>query len=102
MSDEIKKDYFEDDEIYTLTDEEGKEQDFQLLGTCEIEGVEYLALVPVEEGSEPAEYVILKVEKDENGEEMLVTIDDDEEFDRVADLFEDNLFDEVDYDGEEK
>ena len=102
MSDEIKKDYFEDDEIYTLTDEEGKEQDFQLLGTCEIEGVEYLALVPVDDGGEPAEYVILKVEKDENGEEMLVTIDDDEEFDRVADLFEDNLFDEVDYDGEEK
>ena len=31
-----------------------------------------------------------------------MTIDDDEEFDRVADLFEDNLFDEVDYDGEEK
>lgn len=101
MADEIKKDFFEDEEIYTLTDEEGKEQDFQLLGTCEIEGVEYLALVPVDE-NETNEYVILKVEKDENGEDMLVTIDDDEEFDRVADIFEDNLFDEVDYDGEEK
>ena len=32
---------------------------------------------------------------------MLVTIDDDEEFDRVADIFEDELFGEIDYDGDE-
>ena len=101
MSDEIKKDYFEDDEVYTLTDEDGKEQDFQLLGTCEIGETEYLALVPVDE-PDADQYVILKVEKDENGDDVLVTIDDDEEFDQVADLFEDNLFDEIDYDGDEK
>ena len=33
-----------------------------------------------------------------SGEEILVTIDDDDEFDRVADFFNDMLFDEVDYD----
>ena len=103
MAEDIKKDYFEDDETYTLTDEDGKEQDFQLLGSCELDGNEYYALVPADqEDSEEAEFVILKLEKDENGEEVLVTIDDDEEFDRVADIFEDNLFDEIDYDGEEK
>ncbi|MBR6682013.1 MAG: DUF1292 domain-containing protein [Clostridia bacterium] len=46
------------------------------------------------------EYVILKTQLDDNGEEMLVTIDDDNEFDRIADVFEDMLFDEIDHDEE--
>ncbi|MBQ8508503.1 MAG: DUF1292 domain-containing protein [Clostridia bacterium] len=96
MADEI----FETEDIYTLTDEDGSEKQFALLGSCEVEGVEYMALIPLEEGTE--EYVILKRGVDEDGEDILVTIDDDEEFDRIADIFEDELFDEVDYDGEEK
>ena len=82
-----------DGDIYTLT---GKESEFELIGSCEFEGKTYLALVPVEEGAD--EYVILRLELDETGEETLVTIDDDDEFDRVADYFEDELFDTVDYD----
>ena len=85
-----------DGDIYTLTDETGKESEFELIGSCEFEGKTYLALVPVEEGAD--EYVILRLELDETGEETLVTIDDDDEFDRVADYFEDELFDTVDYD----
>ena len=85
-------------EFFTLTDETGKESEFELLGTCEFEGKTYLALIPVEEGMD--EYVILRLEMDEKGEEMLVTIDDDEEFDRIADYFEDELFDTIDYDEE--
>ena len=85
-----------DGDIYTLTDETGKESEFELIGSCEFEGKTYLALIPVEEGME--EYVILRLEADEKGEEVLVTIDDDDEFDRVADYFEDELFDTVDYD----
>ena len=96
MADEI----FETEDIYTLTDEDGNEMQFSLLGSCEIDGKEYFAMIPLDEGTE--EYVILKKEVDENGEEMLVTIDDDDEFDRVADLFEDELFDEIDYDGGEE
>ena len=92
-------DIFETDDIITLTDEDGEEKQFQLLGSCELDGVEYLAMVPLDEDKE--EYVILKREADENGEVMLVTIDDDEEFDRVADIFEDELFGEIDYDGDE-
>ena len=38
------------------------------------------------------------VEKDEEGEDVLVTIKDDEEFDRVADYFDDELSKEIDYD----
>jgi len=89
------------DEIFTLTDEDGNESQFELLGSHEIDGVTYLALVPLE-NNEEGEYVILKLEKDENGDEILVTIDDDDEFDRVADFFEDTFFSEIDYDEEEE
>lgn len=88
------------DEIFTLTDEEGNENEFALLGSTVIDDVTYLALEPVADNPE-GEYVILKMEKD-GDEDMLVTIDDDDEFDRVADFFEDQLFSEVDYDGEEE
>ena len=96
----MNKDFLGDD-IFTLTDEEGNESEFELLDSLEIDGVYYLALVPVENNDE-CEYVILKVETDENGEDLLVTIDDDDEFNRIADTFEDQLFSEIDYDEEEK
>lgn len=85
-------------ETYTLTDEEGNENEFELLGSYEKDGRVYLALIPTSEDEE--EYVILRRELDENGEVMLETVDDDDEFDAVADYFEDTLFNEVDYDEE--
>jgi uncharacterized protein YrzB (UPF0473 family) len=92
---------FYDESVYTLTDEDGNEEEFVLLGSAEIEDKIYLALVPAAQAeSEDAEYVILRQDKDENGEDLLVTIDDDEEFDKVADLFEDELFGEIDYDAQ--
>lgn len=90
-----------ENEYYTLTDEDGNELQFELIGSCELDGNEYFALVPVEESEKKddvVEYVLLKKEKDENGEDILVTIDDDEEFDKIADIFEDELFNEVDLD----
>lgn len=94
-------DLFEDEEIYTLTDEEGNETQFELLGSHELDGVVYLALIPIGEGNkEDEEYVILRMDQDENGEDMLVTIDDDDEFDRIADIFDDELFGEIDYDAQ--
>ncbi len=87
------------DEIFTLTDDEGKEQDFAVIGSQVIDGVLYVAMIPADEESDV--YVILKHSQDENGEDILVTIEDDEEFDRVADLLEDALFDEVDHDADD-
>ena len=94
MADEI----FDTEDILTLTDEDGVEMHFTLLDRCELDGNEYLALMPLED-NEAEECIILKIDTDENGEELLVTIDEDEEYDRVADYFEDELFDEIDYDG---
>ena len=86
-------------EVFTLTDEEGNESDFEFIGRIELDDNTYVALLPVE-GAED-EYVILKLEKDENGEEFLSTIEDDEEFDKAADAFEDEFMSEIDYDDAE-
>ena len=63
---------------FTLTDEDGNEIKFEVVGECEKDGQKYFAVIPVEEeGDEEAcEYGILKLAV-EGDEEFLVTIDDD-------------------------
>ena len=88
----------EEIEYYTLTDEEGNESQFELIGEAEIDGVTYYALTELdEEGNQISdEYVVLRVES-EGDEDILVSIEDDEEFDKVADFFDDQ-FSDIDYD----
>lgn len=83
--------------IVTLTDEDtGEEQDFELYASAVIDDKLYYALVPTDE--EGDEYIILSASED--GEDIIFeTIDDDEEFDKVAEYFDDLLFSDVDYDG---
>ncbi len=99
MSEEIKNNDELEEEvgIYTLTDiETGEEEEFELLGEAELDGNVYMAFAPVK--NENNEFVILKAVLTEDGETDLVDIEDDEEFDRVADYFEDEVFGDVDYD----
>ena len=92
------------DEYYTLTDEDGNQLQFELLAKAEIKGTQYYAFAPAEQadGDEDGicEYTILKSVV-ENGEEMLISIDDDDEFDDAADYFDDLFSEEIDYDSEE-
>ena len=83
--------------VYTLTDEEtGEELDFQLIARATIDEKLYFALIPAND-EECEEYVILRVTED--GEDLLLeSIDDDDEFDKVEDYFNDLLFSDADYD----
>lgn len=86
-------------DIYTLTDEEGNEAQFELLGELELDENKYIGLIPLENGDDEGdEYVIFKCTADENGEDLLETIEDDDEFERVADAFEDRFLSELDLD----
>ena len=88
-------------EVFTLTDEDGTESDFTLIASTEKDGNTYFAMIPAEmdEESEYLEYVILK-KVVENGEDMLVTVDDEDEAEDIAEYF-DNLFaSEIDCDAE--
>lgn len=77
----------------TLTDDEGNDIELEYVDALEHNGTTYMSFFPVvEEDSEDEEneeeygLVILKSQM-ENGEEFLVTIDDEEEIDKVYDLF---------------
>lgn len=91
--------------LYTLEDEDGNEQEFEVLGEMEYNGAEYCALIPYYENEEEllqddGEFVILKREV-VDGEEMLCTIEDDDEYDAVGNLFLQELSDLYDEDEDE-
>ena len=88
----------EEVEIVTLTDEEGNESEFEVIGDLVVEGVKYMAFMSTE--GESDEYVVLRCENDEDGELLLVTIDDDDEFDKVSEAFDEVFRSEIDYDAE--
>ena len=101
MTDMERDEELQEGEVYTytLTDEDGKEYEFELLGTCEMDEKTYYALAPIEDDG-TGEYVILRAEEEDDGEVTLITIEDDDEFDKVSEFFDDELFSDVDYDAE--
>ena len=71
----------------TLTDEDGNDIELEYVDALELDGQTYMAFFPVvEEAAEEYGLVILKSVM-ENGEELLSTLDSDEELDKVYDLF---------------
>ena len=93
-------------DIYTLVDEEGNEQAFELLDVLDLDDNRYFALIPYYEKPEESieddgDLVILKSEMVDD-EEMMASIDDDEEYERVGAIFLerlDNMFDD-EFDGD--
>ena len=87
----------------TLTDEDGNEIELEYVDAIEVDGQTYMAFFPTvdddadEAAAEEFGLVILK-SITENGEELLSTLDSDEELDRVYDLFMEQLMDNEDGD----
>lgn len=82
----------------TVTDEDGQEIVLEFVDALEYQGSMYQAFFPAEtEGEETDDpdngLVILKVIH-EDGEDMLSTLDSEEEMDAVYDLFIQSLFDD--------
>ena len=75
-----------------LTDENGKEIELEHLDTVEYNGQTYMAFIPAEMSVEDAyELMIMKVELEENGEEALVTLDDEDEEAKLFQIFSERL-----------
>lgn len=82
----------EEDNIVELTDEDGVVSKFEYLTTISHEGEEYVVLMVLDEdGNEPegddGEVVILQIEQDENGEDIYVSVEDDDVSQAVFDKF---------------
>lgn len=82
----------------SLTDEDGNEITLEYVDALEHNGQTYMAFFPAmeEDADEEAEDYGLVILKSivENGEELLSTLDDDEELNQVYDLFMEQLMEE--------
>ena len=92
-------------DLYTLVDEEGVEQTFELLDVMEVDDDRYFALIPYYENPEDllddtAELIVLKSQLDENGEELMIYLDDEEEYQRIGQMFLEKL--SAYFDGEDE
>ena len=95
MSEEFGPDFI------TVTDEDGNDIELELVDVLEHNGQTYMAFFPAvtedeaDEDSDDYGMVILK-SITENGEELLSTLDSEEELTEVYDLFMEMLFQDVD------
>lgn len=94
-------------DIYTLTDQDGKEVSFEHLDTYEIYDQTYMAFLPVNSDDlDSYDITILKIEHDdETDEDILVSITDEEEERKVFAIFEErleNLFEDEEEDEDEE
>ena len=87
----------EDENIISLTDEEGNEVEFELIDSVDYEGKEYLILLPPED--EAAEVVILEVEPHADGSESFVTVNDESVLFAVYDIFKERFKDIFTFEG---
>ncbi len=86
----------DNEEKVVLVDEDGEEHEFALIDVIEVDGAEYAILQPLDDEleEEDVDAIILKITKDENGEDILIDIEDDEEWEKVADAWQDLLEEE--------
>ena len=80
MSDEIKNNIPENEEnndLVELIDENGEHTMFEHLATLEYEGESYLALCDPDTDEDDLEVFILKIEQDEDGNDVYNVPDDD-------------------------
>lgn len=83
--DELMEEEFDD--VVILVDEEDQEHAFVIIDMLEVDGSQYAILSPLEEEEESDDAIILRIAKDENGEEMLYDIEDDKEWQKVVDVW---------------
>lgn len=89
------------DNVIVLNDEDGNEVNFEFLDLIELEGEEYVVLLPMsDEGEEDeGEVVILKVEDtdEESEEESYVSVDDEDTLNKVFQIFKEKFKDEFNF-----
>ncbi len=92
MTDDMIEEF---NDTVVLMDEDGNEREFEILDAVETDTTRYVALMPLFDDPEKAledsgELLVMRVEPEDDGE-VLVTIDDDEEFEDILSVFEERL-----------
>lgn len=86
-------------DFIVLYDEGGNEVEFEIIASLEVNDMEYAILLPNDidiepESEEVDEVYILRMELDENGEDVLVGIEDENELNDVIAAYEELIKDE--------
>ena len=79
-------------EIIVLTDDQGKDVEFEHIDTIELDDQYYVILLPVLDPDDGV--VILKFESDDEDCDVLVGVEDDEEAQKVLDIYLASIEDE--------
>ena len=93
----MKEDFGGD--FVSITDEDGNEFELELLDVLEKDGILYHAFIPAATGAEDEEEdieIVLLKAIEENGEELLATLDDEDELNEVYELFMARLLEDED------
>ena len=82
-------------DFITIVDDDGREYELELLSTLEYNGSTYLAVIPAE-GSQDTLQLEVSILKsvEEDGEPVLVAVEDETELETVYGLIMDSLYEE--------
>ena len=85
----------EEENLITLTDENGVETTFEYLDCIEYQGKEYLVLIPAEEDAD--EIVILEIEPVDEENENYLAVEDEATLEAVFSIFKDRYKDVLNF-----
>ena len=83
----------EEESILTLTDENGEDQRFEYLDCVELDGIEYLVLMPEDSN----EIVILEIQPVDEENENYVAVENEEILDKVYAIFKERYKDVLEF-----
>lgn len=87
----------EENNILTFYDENENPIELEIVDSFEISGKKYAALATpedIENENEESEVYIMRIESESSGEDVFVSIDDEDELDRAFDMFKDRCSEE--------
>lgn len=82
-------------DLFTLEDEDGNEETFELIDVVKEEDTTYYALIPQQsdpDNLEEDDYFVILKQDDNDPDGMLVSIEDESELDRLAEIFIQRLY----------
>jgi len=78
----------EDRELIVLYDEEDNECRFEVLAVLDVDEERYAILMPADDSDEDEEAYVLRIEQDEDGQDILIGIDNEQELNTVVEAYE--------------
>ena len=89
----------EENNVLTFYDENNEPIELEIVDSFELKGKKYAALATpedIETENEESEVFIMRIESESSGEDVFVTVEDDDELDAAFEMFKDRCSEEFD------